>query len=110
MNRKQLVIRDDSIVYQEKDLNNSLSLKNEPGQAMSLYKKNNSCSLSKIELKKKVGSREEFRRPVTKEKVIDEDHYLSVLEAIIQRDYFPDLYKLNEKKVILFSSSLYLKI
>jgi hypothetical protein len=103
MNRKQLVISEDSIFYQEKDLNQSISLKSDSIQALTLYnKKNNASSLSKIQLKKKIEMRDEFRRPLTKEKVIDEDQYLSVLEAIIQRDYFPDLYKLNEKKVNLF--------
>lgn len=43
----------------------------------------------RVAIYKKVRERDEFRRPQTKEVILDEDHYLSYLEEIIQRDYYP---------------------
>jgi hypothetical protein len=40
---------------------------------------------------------DQFKRPETKEVVLDEDDYLTNLERIIQRDYFPQLYAKREE-------------
>lgn len=110
MNRKELIIREDSIVYLEekieKQSDSSIILKDQLDHALEIFNKPKEKPkyqhLNKGELKKKLGSREEFKRPKTTEKILDEDHYLSVLETIIQRDYFPDLYNLREKEVKFF--------
>lgn len=59
--------------------------------------------MNRLALYKKVLERDEFKRPDNKNIVLDEDDYLDYLEKIIQKDYFPDLYKANfqnEMKVI----------
>ena len=58
-----------------------------------------SSGSNKINLYQKLLERPEFRRPITKEIVLDEDEYLNCLERIIQREYFPGLYKINQEKV-----------
>ena len=54
---------------------------------------------NKISLYQKLLQRNEFKRPETKEIVLNEDDYLNYLEEIIQKDYFPDLYNINKEKV-----------
>jgi len=60
---------------------------------------NSSKSNDKSVLYQKFLQREEFKRPTTNEIVLDEDEYLRCLEEIIQREYFPHLYKINKDKV-----------
>jgi hypothetical protein len=65
--------------------------------------KNNKEKLTSIELYNKILDLPEFKKPETKEKILDEDDYINSLEEIITRDYFPDLYKSNQiKKQVKF--------
>ncbi len=57
-------------------------------------------SNTSMSLYQKCLQRDEFKLPKTKEIILDEDEYLSCLEEIIQREYFPELYKINQEKVI----------
>jgi hypothetical protein len=66
-----------------------------------INKKRGNTAENRVSLYNALLKREEFKRPETKEIVLDEDEYLGYLEKIIQKDYFPCLYKLNnEEKVI----------
>lgn len=90
---KELVIRDqdNAVEYQQKEI--SKKDKNEK-ISMRTSRQNNKLSIYQNALK-----REEFRRKETKEIVLDEDEYLNCLEEIIQKDYFPELYRINKEKV-----------
>lgn len=61
-------------------------------------------NLSTLELYNKILESDEFKKQETKEKILDEDEYINYLEEIINRDYFPDLHKINQlkKEVKLF--------
>ena len=85
-NIRDLVIRDDDKIIEYKT---------------PIQKKTNkdiNRSLTTLELYNKLLESDEFKKPETKEKIIDEDDYINYLEEIISRDYFPDLYKLNQMK------------
>ncbi len=85
-NTRDLVIRDDDkiIEYQAPIANKS--------------QKKEEKNLTSMELYKKILQSDEFKRPITKEKVLEEDDYVKYLEEIISRDYFPDVYKINQMK------------
>ena len=54
---------------------------------------------TEITLFEKLLKSNEFCRAPTKETVLDEDDYLSFMEEIITRDYFPDLYELKKQNI-----------
>jgi hypothetical protein len=86
---KELVIKeiDNIIEYKDRTSNNiqqPLSIKEQ--------RVNN-----RLELYKTLLSKDEFKRPETKETILDEDDYLNSLEVIIQRDFFPHLYEKRMK-------------
>jgi hypothetical protein len=82
---KELVIKEEDkiIEYQKDETKRDDKKKSTKEERLNLYK-----SLLK---------REEFKRPETKETILDEDQYLTYLEEIIQRDYFPQLYQQQSK-------------
>ncbi len=83
-NGKKLVIKeeDNIIEYNEK--------KNETQEKMNFKEKK---LHNRLTLYQKLLSSEEFKKPITSSKVLDEDEYLQNLEKIIQRDYFPSLFQ-----------------
>lgn len=81
-----LVIRDDDKIIEYKaPISNKVEKKEEK-------------NLSNLELYNKILNSDEFKRPLTKEKVLEEDDYIKYLEEIISRDYFPEVYKLSQLK------------
>ena len=57
---------------------------------------------TQISLFEKLLKTNDFCRSQTKETVLDEDDYLSYLEEIITRDYFPEMYQINKFNVKVF--------
>ena len=51
---------------------------------------------SEITLFEKLLKSNEFCRAESKETILDEDEYLSYMEEIITRDYFPDLFEMKK--------------
>ena len=95
---KELVIREEDKVIEYKD--NELQAKDKKDQLI-LSRKAQTNPMSRLDIYHNTLKREEFRRPETKEIVLDEDEYLNYLEEIIQKDFFPDLYEMNKEKVKL---------
>lgn len=92
---KEIVLREDDRIIEYKEKNSEKSLTE--------YSKSNHVKnkkLNKLSLYQKTMQREEFKRPEPKDIVINEDEYLKCLEEIIQREYYPELYKINREKVI----------
>lgn len=89
---KELVLREDGKIIEYKD---------KDAQEIERINKPKNATEERIALYNKL-LRTEFKKPETKGVVLDEDEYLTYLEEIIQRDYFPDLYsytKLNNVKI-----------
>jgi len=83
-NTRDLAIRDDDKIIEYKiPIVNKAEKKEEK-------------NLTNLELYNKILQSDEFKRPITKEKVLEEDDYIKYLEEIISRDYFPDVYKMNQ--------------
>jgi hypothetical protein len=95
---KELVIREEDKVIEYKD--KELQVKDKKDQLI-LSRKGQINPMSRLDIYHNTLNREEFRRPETKEIVLDEDEYLNYLEEIIQKDFFPDLYEMNKEKVKL---------
>lgn len=81
-----LVIRDDDKIIEYKD------------PKINKAEKKEEKNLTSLELYNKILQSDEFKRPITKEKVLEEDDYVKYLEEIISRDYFPNVYKMNQMK------------
>ncbi len=91
---KVLVLNDDKIIeYKDATEVNAKST------AIDLFKPKDKIAETKISLYKKFLERDEFKRAETKEIVLNEDEYLDCLEELIQKEYYPDLYRLNKEKV-----------
>jgi len=86
MNIQDLVIKDDDKIIEYNSINNKNNFKKD--------EKN----LTTLQLYNKLLESDEFKKPETKEKVLDEDEYINYLEELISRDYFPDLYRANQLK------------
>ena len=54
---------------------------------------------TKIALYQKLLEREEFKRPETKGKILQDEDYLCKLEELIRRDYYPSLIIKENNKV-----------
>ena len=83
--RDLVILDDDKIIEYKAPIVNTAEKKDEK-------------NLTSLELYKKILQSDEFKRPITKEKVLEEDDYVKCLEEIISRDYFPDVYKMNQMK------------
>ena len=95
---KELIIKDDDRIleYQEK-LETSKLASLQVYQEGKVRKKK--VQETKVSLYKKFLQREEYRKPEAKETVLDEEEYLQCLEEIIQKNYYPELYRINKEKV-----------
>ncbi len=83
---QDLVIKDDDKIIEYKQSNGNIE------------HINSNKNLSSLELYKKLLESNEFKKPETKEKILEEDEYIIYLEELISRDYFPDLYRINKMK------------
>ena len=83
-NTRDLAIRDDDKIIEYKT------------PIVNKAEKKEEKNLTNLELYNKILQSDEFKRPITKEKVLEEDDYIKYLEEIISRDYFPDVYKMNQ--------------
>jgi hypothetical protein len=107
---KELVITNDDRIYEyrDKSVTGSENLNNKKNShSLEIYQDKKTLlkfmkpreKETKLSLIKKFQEREEFKKPQTKEIVLDEDEYLHCLEELIQKNYYPDLYQLNKEKV-----------
>jgi len=96
---KELVIREEDKIIEYKDKELQV---NDKKEQIIISRKGQTHHMSRLDIYNNTLNREEFRRPETKEIVLDEDEYLNYLEEIIQKEFFPDLYERNKEKVILY--------
>jgi hypothetical protein len=103
---KELVIDEDNLIQYKQ---NEIVKFQEPmsKQALTFYNSKQQSNQKKAKLlpanrialfKHLTENREEFKKKITNETVLDEDEYLSTLEKIIQKDYFPTLYEKEQQK------------
>lgn len=120
-NSKELVITNDDRIYEyreksvcgaeslSKNTNAQSAQSAQSSQSLGIYQDKKSLlkfmkpfgnkKETRLSLIQKFQEREEFKKPKTKEIILDEDDYLNCLETLIQKNYYPDLYQLNKEKV-----------
>jgi hypothetical protein len=93
---KELILKSEDNIIEYKKVDNTINsinkIKNQPITKLSIYQK--------------VMQLDEFKKPEPKELVLDEEDYLSHLEEIIQRDYYPSLYKNKEVNINILKKQI----